>query len=86
VGPNPRAEEPPEKLILFAFASAAPASPRTRSFPSSHGGFTPVEAIGTIAPGKQADLVVVDGNPAERIADIRKVKLVFQDGVAYDPA
>lgn len=44
------------------------------------------DRIGTIAPGKQADLVVLEGNPAARIADIRKVKVVFQDGVAYDPS
>lgn len=42
--------------------------------------------IGTIAEGKQADLVVIDGNPAAHIADIEKVKLVFKDGVGYDPA
>ena len=42
--------------------------------------------IGSIAPGKQADLVVIDGNPAARIADIEKVTLVFKDGVGYDPA
>jgi hypothetical protein len=41
--------------------------------------------IGTIAAGKAADLVVIDGNPAARIADIRKVKLVFKDGAGYDP-
>jgi imidazolonepropionase-like amidohydrolase len=44
------------------------------------------DKIGTIAPGKQADLVVIDGNPAARIADIRKVKYVFKAGVAFDPA
>jgi imidazolonepropionase-like amidohydrolase len=44
------------------------------------------DRIGTIAPGKQADLVVIDGNPAARIADIEKVKLVFKDGAGYDPA
>jgi hypothetical protein len=44
-----------------------------------------IEHIGTVAAGKQADLVVVDGDPAARIADIRKVKLVFKDGVGYDP-
>jgi imidazolonepropionase-like amidohydrolase len=44
------------------------------------------DRIGTIAPGKRADLAVIDGNPAVRIADIRKVKLVFKEGVAYDPA
>ena len=42
--------------------------------------------IGTVAEGKQADLVVIGGNPAARIADIEKVKLVFKDGVGYDPA
>ncbi len=44
------------------------------------------DRIGSIAPGKQADLVVVQGNPAARIADIRNVKLVFKEGAAYDPA
>jgi len=41
--------------------------------------------IGSIAPGKQADLVVLDGNPAKQIADIEKVSIVFKDGVGYDP-
>ncbi|MBZ5728087.1 MAG: amidohydrolase family protein [Acidobacteriia bacterium] len=45
-----------------------------------------LDRIGTVAAGKQADLVVIDGNPAQRIADIRKVKLVFKDGAGYDPA
>ncbi len=43
------------------------------------------DRIGTIAVGKAADLVVIDGNPAARAADIRKVKLVFKDGAGYDP-
>lgn len=42
--------------------------------------------IGSIAVNKQADLVVVNGNPAANIADIRNVELVFKDGVAFDPA
>ena len=40
---------------------------------------------GTIAPGKQADLVVVEGDPSRTIADIRKVETVFRLGVGYDP-
>src|SRR5262249_54859552 len=40
---------------------------------------------GTIEPGMRADLLVVDGNPAMQITDIRKVETVFKDGVAYDP-
>ena len=40
--------------------------------------------IGSIAPGKQADLMVVKGNPATTIADIEKVEIVFKDGVGFD--
>jgi imidazolonepropionase-like amidohydrolase len=44
------------------------------------------DRIGSIAPGKDADLVVVRGNPAAAIEDIEKVELVFKDGLGYDPA
>ncbi len=44
------------------------------------------DRIGSIAVGKQADLVVIDGNPAASIADIRHVTLVFKQGVGYDPS
>jgi imidazolonepropionase-like amidohydrolase len=44
------------------------------------------EQIGTLAPGKLADLVVLRGNPAENIADIENVEIVFKDGVGYDSA
>lgn len=42
--------------------------------------------IGTLAPGKQADLVVVRGDPSSKISDIENVEIVFKDGVGYDPA
>lgn len=42
--------------------------------------------IGSIAVGKQADLVVITGNPAAAIADVRKVETVFKNGVGYDAA
>jgi imidazolonepropionase-like amidohydrolase len=44
------------------------------------------DKIGSIAMGKQADLVVIDGDPSTNIGDIRKVSLVFKQGVGYDPA
>lgn len=44
------------------------------------------DRIGSLAVGKQADLVVIDGNPAADINDVAKVRLVFKQGVAYDPA
>ncbi|PYX10797.1 MAG: amidohydrolase [Acidobacteria bacterium] len=65
-------------------------------------GFTPLEAIhiatangaqylgddriGTIAPGKQADLVVIKGDPSKKIDDIENVEIVFKDGIGYDSA
>jgi enamidase len=42
--------------------------------------------VGSIASGKQADLVVIDGDPSARIEDIRRVDLVFKEGIGYDPA
>ncbi|MEP6920349.1 MAG: amidohydrolase family protein [bacterium] len=41
-------------------------------------------SIGSIAAGKQADLMIVKGNPAAGISDIEKVEIVFKDGVGYD--
>jgi imidazolonepropionase-like amidohydrolase len=42
--------------------------------------------IGSIAPGKDADLLIVKGDPSRAITDIENVELVFKDGVGYDPA
>jgi imidazolonepropionase-like amidohydrolase len=40
--------------------------------------------IGSIAVGKNADLVVIKGDPANHISDIENVEIVFKDGVGYD--
>jgi imidazolonepropionase-like amidohydrolase len=40
--------------------------------------------IGTIAAGKQADLVVIKGDPSKKIEDIENVETVFKDGIGYD--
>jgi imidazolonepropionase-like amidohydrolase len=42
--------------------------------------------LGSIAPGKLADLILIDGDPTRRIADICRVSLVVKDGRVYDPA
>src|SRR6267142_6744274 len=39
--------------------------------------------LGSIGPGKLADLVLVEGNPAERISDIRRCRLVVKNGVLF---
>ena len=42
--------------------------------------------VGSVEPGKLADIILVDGHPASNISDIRKVSLVMKDGVLYRPA
>jgi imidazolonepropionase-like amidohydrolase len=42
--------------------------------------------VGSIAIGRQADLIVINGNPAATIADVRNVETVFKQGIGYDPA
>ena len=44
------------------------------------------DRTGSIAPGKNADLMIVKGNPAANINDIENVIVVFKDGVGYDSA
>lgn len=39
---------------------------------------------GSIAVGKRADLIVINGDPSTNISDIQKVELVFKKGIGYD--
>jgi imidazolonepropionase-like amidohydrolase len=43
-------------------------------------------SIGSIEVGKNADLIVVKGDPTQRIADIENTEIVFKDGVGFDSA
>jgi imidazolonepropionase-like amidohydrolase len=40
--------------------------------------------IGSVTSGKNADLVVIKGDPSKQISDIENVEIVFKDGVGYD--
>jgi len=42
------------------------------------------KTIGTIEPGKSADLLIIDGDPSKNISNIRKVLYVFKNGVGYN--
>jgi imidazolonepropionase-like amidohydrolase len=44
------------------------------------------EEYGSVEPGKLAELVVIDGDPVSRPAEIRNVTLVFRDGLGFDSA
>jgi imidazolonepropionase-like amidohydrolase len=38
------------------------------------------DTLGTVEPGKVADLTIVEGDPTQRISDLRHVRAVFRDG------
>jgi imidazolonepropionase-like amidohydrolase len=42
------------------------------------------DQIGSIAVGKNADLLVIKGDPSKKISDVENVEIVFKDGVGYD--
>ena len=42
--------------------------------------------LGTIEPGKIGNILVVAGNPLDRIGDLRQVRTVIADGRVYEPA
>ena len=43
------------------------------------------DRVGTVAVGKQADLILVNGKPDTDLKELRAIDLVFRDGIAYDP-
>lgn len=47
--------------------------------------FRLASTVGRIRPGLLADILVVSGNPAVNISDVRKVVWVMKDGVIYHP-
>ena len=42
--------------------------------------------VGTIEPGKHADLLVLDKNPLENISNIRTSRYVMKDGTLFENA
>jgi imidazolonepropionase-like amidohydrolase len=41
-------------------------------------------SIGSVETGKNADLVVVRGDPSRNITDVENTEIVFKDGIGYD--
>ncbi len=72
-----------ELLVEAGFSPVAAISIATRNGAEYLG---QAARIGTIAFGRQADLVVVAGDPSTRIADIRNIETIFKHGLGYDPA
>lgn len=43
------------------------------------------KTTGSIAVGKDADLVLIDGDPLKAIGDVRNVAMVMRSGIRYEP-
>lgn len=43
------------------------------------------DRIGSVAAGKQADLLIVEGDPAKNISDVARPWMVIKQGIGYDP-
>ena len=41
---------------------------------------------GTVAAGKLADMILIDGDPTAHIEDVHKIAVVIKGGHVYDPA
>jgi imidazolonepropionase-like amidohydrolase len=68
-----RAGIPPAKALQIATLHAARLLKQERE-------------LGSVAVGKRADWLLVEGNPAERISDIRRCRLVMKNGVLFKSA
>jgi hypothetical protein len=74
------------ELELYARAGIAPAEVLRMAT------WTPALVMGVnkgrgiIAPGKLADMILVDGDPTKNIGDINKITTVIKGGKVYDPA
>jgi len=42
--------------------------------------------LGSVTPGKYADMILVNGDPTKQMSDIRHVDTVIKNGVVYKPA
>ena len=45
-----------------------------------------LKSVGSLEPGKSADIVVIRGDISKKIEDIINVETVFKDGIGYDSA
>jgi imidazolonepropionase-like amidohydrolase len=64
---------PPAKVLQIATLTAAQVTKQDKD-------------LGSIARGKFADLIIVDGDPIKNISDIRKIDTVIKDGVIFKPS
>ncbi|WP_295653847.1 amidohydrolase family protein [uncultured Mucilaginibacter sp.] len=79
VGVFPHGDNAREMVLMVEYGM--PALDVLRSATSVNADVFGLKDLGNIKPGYLADLVAVDGNPAEDIKAVKQVKMVMKDGV-----
>jgi imidazolonepropionase-like amidohydrolase len=74
------------ELELYARAGIAPAQVLRMATLTSAQVIGVDRERGTIAPGKWADMILIDGDPTVHIEDIHKATIVMKGGHIYQPA
>ena len=74
------------ELMVMAYAGLPPAAVLKAATINGARALGVVDRLGSIEPGKLADLYVAEGNPLQDISTARNVRLVIKAGVVYDPA
>jgi hypothetical protein len=65
---------------LVIAVPSAPVAPDTVRYPVLNHG-----RLAGIAVGKVADLIIVNGRPAEKVSDLRNLEQVIRAGRVYEP-
>ncbi|KAF5407247.1 MAG: Amidohydrolase family protein [Candidatus Udaeobacter sp.] len=76
----------PHELELYARAGIAPSEVLRMATLASALVMGVDKDRGVIAPGKLADMILVDGDPTQNIRDLDKITTVIKGGKVYDPA
>ncbi|MDO8900075.1 MAG: amidohydrolase family protein [Phenylobacterium sp.] len=74
------------ELEVYVMAGISPAKTLRLATLDAERYFGRDHELGSIARGKLADLILVDGDPTTNISDIRKVRMTMVGGVVYYPA
>ncbi len=74
------------ELMVMAYAGLPPAAVLKAATINGARALGVVDRLGSIEPGKLADMYIAEGNPLEDISTARNVRVVIKAGVVYDPA
>lgn len=75
-----------EELELFVEGGLSPLQAITAATKTNAEVLGADDELGTLTPGKHADLLIIDGNPAVQINDLRNIDVTIKGGETYQPA